>query len=96
VASLVIDYGSASQPLSHKYSNHGTLVELVWRPTRIYRALQVSRNEPHLRVEVIFASREEEHKSNEQKYSTIAKSQWASSSDGGIEAELLGTTHPAW
>lgn len=30
LASLVINYASESQPLSHKYSNHGTLVELVW------------------------------------------------------------------
>lgn len=30
LVSLVINYGAESQPLSHKYSNHGTLVELVW------------------------------------------------------------------
>lgn len=30
LASLVVNYGSKAQPLSHKYSNHGTLVELVW------------------------------------------------------------------
>jgi len=33
LASLVINYSAASQPLSHKYSNHGTLVELIWTVT---------------------------------------------------------------
>jgi cytochrome c oxidase subunit 2 len=30
LASVVANFGASVQPLSHKYSNHGTLIELVW------------------------------------------------------------------
>jgi cytochrome c oxidase subunit 2 len=31
--SIVVNFNSTTQPLSHKYYNHGTLVELVWTVT---------------------------------------------------------------
>lgn len=33
IGSIVINYSSTSNPISHKYSNHGTLIELVWTIT---------------------------------------------------------------
>lgn len=33
IGSVVINYSSTSNPISHKYSNHGTLIELVWTIT---------------------------------------------------------------
>lgn len=33
MTSLVVNFSAGSQPLSHKYYNHGTLVELVWTVT---------------------------------------------------------------
>lgn len=33
LGSVVVNFSAAKQPLSHKYSNHGTLVELVWTVT---------------------------------------------------------------
>ena len=33
IGSVVINYSSTSNPMSHKYSNHGTLIELVWTIT---------------------------------------------------------------
>jgi cytochrome c oxidase subunit 2 len=33
ITSVVINFGSATQPISHKYYNHGTLVELIWTVT---------------------------------------------------------------
>jgi len=33
IASLVIGFNASASPLSHKYYNHGTLVELIWTIT---------------------------------------------------------------
>lgn len=33
IGSIVFNYSSTSNPISHKYSNHGTLIELVWTIT---------------------------------------------------------------
>lgn len=30
MGSMIINYSSTASPISHKYSNHGTLIELVW------------------------------------------------------------------
>ena len=33
LASVIINYASSESPISHKYLNHGTLVELIWTIT---------------------------------------------------------------
>jgi len=42
LASVVINYNSNSSPLSHKYYNHGTLIELVWTVTPAFILIAIA------------------------------------------------------
>jgi hypothetical protein len=42
MASIVINYSSTANPISHKYSNHGTLIELVWTITPAFILIAIA------------------------------------------------------
>jgi len=42
LGSVVINYGSTANPISHKYSNHGTLIELVWTITPAFILIAIA------------------------------------------------------
>lgn len=33
LTSVIVNYASSKSPISHKYLNHGTLIELIWTIT---------------------------------------------------------------
>jgi cytochrome c oxidase subunit 2 len=42
MGSTVINYSSTANPISHKYSNHGTLIELVWTITPAFILIAIA------------------------------------------------------
>lgn len=42
LGSVVINYSSTANPISHKYSNHGTLIELVWTITPAFILIAIA------------------------------------------------------
>jgi len=42
MGSTVINYNSTANPISHKYSNHGTLIELVWTITPAFILIAIA------------------------------------------------------
>lgn len=42
LGSVIINYGSSANPISHKYSNHGTLIELVWTITPAFILIAIA------------------------------------------------------
>lgn len=42
LASVIINYNSNASPLSHKYYNHGTLIELVWTVTPAFILIAIA------------------------------------------------------